>query len=165
MSKNIYINRLSAALTAAKLAAIKQAIVTIETNLDFLIALTPKERQSLPKMAAGNKPFVDDVAAFVKNGKDYFPKHVQSAEFEKDLELFNQLDTFSAGLEMLSRKVTDTQTLAGHEALSAGLRFYDGVKNAEVDGDPDATPVVQRLASRFDGQGNFKGEEETPPTE
>jgi hypothetical protein len=161
MANNIHVNRLSVTLTPAKLAAIKAALDSIETQLDFLIALTPKERQSLPKVAEGNRPFVEDVASFVNAGSDYFPKHIPLVEFQKDHTLFAQIDSFSARLEKLTRMVQDTQMLAGHEALSAGLRYYDGAKSAEADGDPGASAVVSRLSARFDGQGNFKTVEET----
>ena len=167
MSQNIYVNRLSWVLTPAKISAVKNALDALDTALDGLVGLTPKERQTIVKLASGNKPFVDDVNTFANAGKDYFPKHISLVEFQKDYDLYNQIDSFSARLETLTRKVVDTQMLAGHEALVAGLRYYEGSKSALEDGDPGAQAVVDRLAPRFDGQGNFKSDEDVvdPVTE
>jgi hypothetical protein len=156
MSTILHVNRLSVTINPTKMATINTALSTLEAHLDFLIGLTPKERQGLPKIGAANRPFIEDVAAFVDSGSDYFPKHIASVEFSKDHVLYDQLDSFSARLEKLSRMVQDTQMLAGHEALSAGLRYYEGARGAEEDGDRGASAIVARLAPRFDGQGNFK---------
>lgn len=161
---NIYVNRLDGSLSNAQLAAIKQALDTLEANLPFLIALTPEERMKLPKLGAGNKPFTDDVRMLFKAGSNFFPPFIDATAFEKDLLLYEQLDNFKARLETLSRKVNDTQMLAGHEALIASLRYYETAKSGVLSGAPGAQSAVDRLSERFDGQGNFnEAEEETPP--
>ncbi len=50
-------NQVSASLTAEQIKAMKNNVVSIKNQLNFLVNLTPQERQSYPKMADILKPF------------------------------------------------------------------------------------------------------------
>ena len=66
-------NRLSITALPAAITAVKAAIATVDTQLPFLIGLTPDERKSLPKIDVSNKIFVEDALNAIKTIQAFCP--------------------------------------------------------------------------------------------
>lgn len=146
-------NRLSVTLDAAAISAVKTAVTTINTQLPFLVGLTPEERKLLPKIDVGNKVFVEDALLAIQNNATLFPTYLSIAEIQKDFTLFEQLDELVLLIGQLFEKLRDTQILAGSEAYSSALIAYKLFAAAADAGLPGAEAAYAQLKQRFASQG------------
>jgi hypothetical protein len=117
-------NRIDAALSETDRAAVLAAIETIKTKLPFLIDLTPKERQELPKMGDKTQAFVFGVATLVSNDGSFLPRNFDEAVFAKDVALVKALQGIRQELLRLAELVDDTAVAVGSEAYVAALVAY-----------------------------------------
>ncbi|MCX6366458.1 hypothetical protein [Armatimonas sp.] len=117
-------NRIDAALSETDRAAVLAAIETIKTKLPFLIDLTPKERQELPKMGDKTQAFVFGVATLVSNDGSFLPRNFDEAAFAKDVALVKALQGIRQELLRLAELVDDTAVAVGSEAYVAALVAY-----------------------------------------
>jgi hypothetical protein len=117
-------NRIDAALSETDRAAVLAAIETIKTKLPFLIDLTPKERQELPKMGDKTQAFVFGVANLVSNDGSFLPRNFDEAVFAKDVALVKALQGIRQELLRLAELVDDTAVAVGSEAYVAALVAY-----------------------------------------
>lgn len=142
-------NRLSVTITPAAILAIKAAIASVDTQLLFLIGLTPDERKALPKIDVNNKIFVEDALLAIQNNAGILPTYINGAEIGKDLLLFEQLDELVQLAGQLYDKLKDTQTLAGSEAYVSSLVAYKLFASAADAGLPGADSIYNQLKQRF----------------
>jgi len=117
-------NRINAALSETDRAAVLAAIETIKTKLPFLIDLTPKERQELPKMGDKTQAFVFGVATLVSNDGSFLPRNFDETAFAKDVALVKALQGIRQELLRLAELVDDTAVAVGSEAYVAALVAY-----------------------------------------
>jgi hypothetical protein len=117
-------NRIDAALSETDRAAVLAAIETIKTKLPFLIDLTPKERQELPKMGDKTQAFVFGVATLVSNDGSFLPRNFDETAFAKDVALAKSLQGIRQELLRLAELVDDTAVAVGSEAYVAALVAY-----------------------------------------
>ena len=140
-------NRIDAVLSEADRAATLAAIETIKTKLPFLIDLTPKERQELPKMGDKTQAFVFGVATLVSNDSSFLPRNFDEAAFAKDVALAKALQGIRQELLRLSELVDDTTVAAGSEAYVAALVAY---KAAQENGRGEGLDaLLDELGRRF----------------
>ena len=90
------------------------------------------------------------------------PAYISPASLQKDLDLYNQLDSIESRLSNLLQKISDTKRLAAHEAYSAALTAYKLFEAAHDAGIPNATNSYLRLRQRFQNQGGRPND--TTPT-
>lgn len=64
---------IDATVTDTQRAAVFAAISQVETNLDFLINLTPQERQAFPKMGSATQSFVSKALEIAGNNPPQNP--------------------------------------------------------------------------------------------
>src|ERR1700712_788486 len=117
-------NRLSVTIPPEQLTSVKNSITGIGAQLDFLIGLTPDERQTMPKINDSNKTFVDDALNVGTNNAFLLPGYFDVDEVVKDYKLFLQTDELALLLRQLLEKVEDTAMLAGSEAYISALTIY-----------------------------------------
>lgn len=146
-------NRISIAINDEAIANITAAITTIEQNLPKLINLTVDERKSLPKMGDRTLAFVSKALEYTKQNSQIVPSFMEVAEFEKDVIAVTALSKVLIPLQQLTEKLDDTTMLAGSEAYSAALVFYNAVKGAAKAGVPGMKTVYDDLQVRFPGRG------------
>ena len=157
---NITYNRLNIQATAAQITAVKTALQTINTNLPFLIGMTPEERSVLPAIDVNNKAFTEDAIFAGVNNAALLPSYISVANMQTDLGLFSQLDEISGLINQLAEKISDTQFLAGSEAYTSALTLYKLFGSAAESGMPGADAVYDKLRKRFANQGGAG----VPPT-
>lgn len=142
-------NRISFTIGAEALVNINSAIATIEQNLPLLINLSADERKSIPKMGDKTLAFVSKALEYSKQNPQVVPSFLDVAEFEKDVMAVNSLNKVLIPLQRLVEKLDDSNLLAGSEAYSAALVFYNAVKGAAKAGVPGMKGVYDDLQARF----------------
>lgn len=115
----------------------------------YLQALTASERQSLFKMGDKSVATVQKVESYLKTNPEFAPVYMDQAEFLKDGKVVTQLTPLSNLANQLASDLSDTTTLAGSEAMLAGLLYYGVVKEAASKGVASAKPIYDDLSQRF----------------
>jgi len=140
---------IDAAVTDVQRTAVLAAIATIESNLNFLINLTPQERQALPKMGSATQSFVSKALEIAGNNPQFVPPYVDVPAMQKDYDLAMRLQGIEMQLASLHEKVSDTNLAAGSEAYVTGLTIYNSIKAAAKVNVPGAKALAAELAERF----------------
>ncbi len=153
-------DNLTATLPDATVTEILAKVAEIKALLPFVVALTPAERGTLPKITDASAYFVDDALAAAESQPTLAPGYLDVPEMKSDLELWRQMDRFVGEFTTLGRLVEDTAMAAGSEAYTAALSIYNSAKRAAKDGVPGAQTTVDSLKRRFE-QANRPA---TPPT-
>jgi hypothetical protein len=153
-------NRVSIILKPEDLKKVLDALVVVNTTLKpYLIALTPAERQELPKMSDGTVPFVKKSLEYAQTNAAFVPAYIDVNELKTDLNAVEALSQIFRPVAQLNLNLEDTITLSGSEAYVASLAFYNSVKQATKMNVPGAKAIAEDLRIRFGGQGK------RPPSE
>ena len=146
-------NRIDFNITTAEKAAILQAITDLNNLLKpLLIALDPKEKQSLPKMSDKSIPFVEKVMQYMKSDAQFVPSYINVTDTDNDYKAFSDLREFLRPLAQITSNLDDTAVMAGSETWQAALTYYNAVKQAAKMGVPDAKAIYEDLRPRFEAQ-------------
>jgi hypothetical protein len=157
-------NRISLKLAPQQFLEIQNVIKVIEDRLKpHLIALTPVERQQIPKMSDGSIPFVQKALEYAQTNPTLVPSFLNVSELKVDFDAVELLLQVFRPIEKLHMNLQDTITLSGSEAYVASLAFYQSVKQAAKMNVPGAKAVAEGLKPRFAGQGKQRGKDDTPP--
>ena len=152
-------NRVSFKISETDMSTINSSISSIVTTLKpYLLALAPEERQELAKMSDKSVAFVDKCLTYAKTNPEFAPPYLIIADLEEDLENVRLLTAFCNPLELITTGLDDTIMLAGSEAYSAALSFYNSVKQASKQNVPNAKTIYEDLRARFPQKGNKKSE-------
>lgn len=147
-------NRISIEIPEADLQAIKAALQQIQGLLEpYVIALTPEQRKSIPKMSDGSGPFVDKVMDYAVNNSEFLPAFVSLGELQRDWNATSGLMPLLRMVDQIHDTMSDTAMLAGSEAYKGALSYYNSVKQAAKMNAPDAKAIYEDLSKRFEGQG------------
>lgn len=147
-------NRVSIILKPEDLKKVLDALVVVNTTLKpYLIALTPAERQELPKMSDGTVPFVKKSLEYAQTNAAFVPAYIDVNELKTDLNAVEALSQIFRPVAQLNLNLEDTITLSGSEAYVASLAFYNSVKQAAKMNVPGAKAIADDLRMRFGGQG------------
>ena len=139
---------ISAAVSAADLQAIKDAIAVIQQKLPFLINLSSDERKGIYKAGPNSLSFVQNALQAAQNNPDIFPKSFNVAEFGSDVNLFAALTDLNTLLAQVGSSIDDTRLAVGGEAMKEATQVYNYVK-AAVANTPGLKPVADQLGQRF----------------
>jgi hypothetical protein len=119
----------------------------------YLLALTPEERQNLPKMGPRTIAFVEKAYDFARQNPGMVPLFLDVVSFGTDFADAHSLWTLRNTVQQLEEAVDDTEMAAGSEAYQAALVFYHSVKAAAAQDVPGAKAVYEELKSRFPHAG------------
>lgn len=154
---NLFQNLLDITMTDPQLTQFRDGITQAQDAAPFLIGLTTEQRQTIPKIAAGNLNFVQDSLSAMQDNSDMLPAYMNNSNLATDLTLYQQLDPLVQLVGQLYEKLRDTQMMAGSEAYISALAFYRMVEAAAKAGLPGADTVYEQLKQRFEGQGPQSG--------
>lgn len=150
-------NAISIEIPEADIQTVKDALATIQSTLaPFLIALTPEQRKTIPKMSDGTVPFVTKVMDYATSDPQFAPPYMDVPEMKKDFDATTQLMPLLRTVEQVESNLNDTTMLAGSEAYIAALSYYNSVKMAAKMNIPGAKTIYDDLKVRFEGQGKVK---------
>jgi hypothetical protein len=147
-------NLVSISFTPEQRGKCREALQTLQDMLQpSLVALSPTDRQELPKMGDKSVAFVEKTMQYGIEHTDLVPCYVNMDELRKDLDAVKELRSLLVPLQKLTSLLEDTTFLAGSEAYSASLAFYGAIKNAAKNNVPGAANAYQDLKKRFPGRG------------
>jgi hypothetical protein len=147
-------NKVTASLSAESTTKIAGALSTIQSELPFLIQLSPIESKRIIRMEAGRSDFVRKALLLASSNEKLRPQFFEIGELEKDVSLCQSIDEIAANLENLLGQLNDTRNQAGHEAYMAALEVYNTTKRATSKGIPGAQVAYEELKLMFEGQRN-----------
>jgi hypothetical protein len=127
----------------------------------YLLALTPAERQGMPKMGEKTISFVEKAHDFALQNPNLVPPYLEMTAFGTDFADAHGLWTLHNMVLQLEEGISDTEMTAGSEAYQAALVFYKSVKMAAAQDIPGAKAVYEELKTRFPGGRRKGGETET----
>jgi hypothetical protein len=134
-----------------------EVIATVTTKLNevaealrpYLIALTPQERQELPKMSDGTLPFVQKCLGYCQTNPEFAPPFIDVEGLFDDMKVFEQLLPLYRVVLQLENKLSDTSMQAGAESFQSALSYYNSVKYAARMDAPGAKAIAEDLSKRF----------------
>jgi len=146
-------NRVSIKISQTDLQSLLDAVKTINTILSpYLVALTPDDRRTLPKMSDGTLPFVQKALEYAKSNKQFVPSFVDVGELQIDVDATAALLQVQHPLDQITESLDHTVMLCGSEAYVAALAFYNSIKQAAKMKVPGAESIFKDLSLRFNGK-------------
>jgi hypothetical protein len=134
------------------LTQVQTKIQEIQTLLaPYMLALTPDERMTLPKMGPKTISFVEKAFDFAKQNPNLVPPYLDITAFGVDFTDAHGLWTLHNAVVQLEEGIADTEMAAGSEAYQWALVFYKSVKMAAAQDVPGAKAVYEELKARFPG--------------
>ena len=128
-----------------------EAVNTLKTLSEkYLIALTPTERKGKLKMGDKSVPFVEKVLEYTKSNPKFVTEFMNVKALENDFKAVLELSNILRPLSQLFSGFSDTILLAGGEALSNALIYYNTVKQAAKNNVPDAKIIYEDLKKRYE---------------
>ncbi|MBK6282226.1 MAG: hypothetical protein IPF54_05760 [Draconibacterium sp.] len=126
----------------------------------YLIALTPRERKTIPKMSDKTVPFVEKNLEYCETAPQFAPPYMDSEALYGDMKVTQQLTPLFRTVKALNDGLDDTIMEAGGEAFVNALSYYNSVKNAAKSNIPGAKSIYDDLKKRFEREKTGNG---TPP--
>ena len=153
-------NDLFTGLDAVRITRIMQLMQQLEAELDFVIKLDPKDRQSVNAVDQGRQPFVDLT-------RDYTAKYTALLEISNDMRDkiarnnfdFNALREMLTKLESLTEGVNDTALLLGGICYDEGLIVKTLTEVAMRRKKPGVETLWDNLMKLFDRPGKKRNVE------
>ena len=126
----------------------------------YLIALTPEERQTIPKMSDKTLPFVEKTLEYCETAPQFAPPYMDREALYGDMKVTQQLTPLFRIIKSMNDGLDDTVMEAGGEAFVNALGYYNSVKQAAKMNVPGAKSIFEDLSKRFERakKGNV-----TPP--
>ncbi|MDR3193758.1 MAG: hypothetical protein LBT76_00525 [Tannerella sp.] len=130
--------------------AIKAGIREVkEVVMPYAVALTPQERQELPKMGEKSTAFVGKAFELAKENPQLCPAFLNMEDFQTDMTDSFGLIGAKTDAVQLTEMLSDLEMLAGSEAFQHSLGFYNYVKLLAHQDVPQARAVYEELKKRF----------------
>ncbi len=146
MKKNKHTQAIPENILAQAQAKIVEAATLLQP---YLLALTPAEKQELPKMGPKTLNFVEKSHQAAHENPTLVPQYLEMDAFDVDFADAHGLWTLYNRIRQLEEGVADTQMTAGSEAYQSALVFYNSVKVAASSGVNGAKAVYEELKKRF----------------
>lgn len=147
-------NLINAQLSQEDQQAILAALDSIKEKLPFMVSLSPRQRQTLPKMDDARRPFVEKALEYGEKEPNIVPPYLDLDGMKNDLEIFRQLQTIARDCNRLSEMISDTLVAASSDAYSAALTMYNSSKMAAANSVPGMDTVVADLKKLFENKSS-----------
>ena len=144
-------NKISIIISEQKVLDALQVVNTLKEQLPGLVTLTPDERRAYLKMGDKSLAFVQKAQEYAALHPDLVPSFVDVAEMKKDIDAVIALQTIYRKLNELHSELDDTIMLAGSEAFTAALTFYNAAQSAAKHNVQGAKEIAGDLSIRFPG--------------
>jgi hypothetical protein len=151
-------NKISAVFAEADKNEVLTKIEELKTSMPFLISLTTDERKKLKGIGNKNLAYVQKCLEAALSFPDELKKNFDVDEFQKDVNLFNNLVRVHMICQSLTELVDDSMKAAGIDAMGSASEVYDALKSS-AKSNANVKTVVNEIAERFKGQkGKSKNE-------
>jgi len=150
--------RISLNVPEADVQVIRDAIKALQDKLiPHLIDLGPDERRALPKLGDKTVSFVGKALEYAREHPAMRPSFFDMAEFERDLDAVQLLLGLQRPLSQVMDMVDDSLILAGSEAYSAALAYYQAAKAAARINVAGAATIADDLSRSLPARGPRNG--------
>ena len=131
----------------------------------YLIALSPKERKTIPKMSDKTAPFVEKCLDYSNTVPQFAPPYMDREGMACDLKVNSQLTPLFRIVQGLFDGLDDTVMESGAEAYVVALSYYNSVKQAAKMDVPGAKAIYEDLSKRFERAKSDNGDTPPPATD
>lgn len=143
-------NQISVEIPETVIASVLQKLNACKTELaPYMQGLTADERRDLFKMGDKTVSTVQKTQSYTETNPEFIPTYMDVSEFNRDVNVVNQLKPIEDLVQQLGVDVSDTRMLAGSEALQQALLYYGQVREADSKGVPSSRAVYEDLQARF----------------
>jgi len=150
-------NLISFSLSQDDLCEIKGAIAVLNTKLmPALKNIRPDEKNQLPKMGDKTLAFVEKALEHCVSNPELSPPFLDMTEFRSDVDAVATLRSLHSHISQISDSLSDTMAIAGSDAYSAALMFYNSVNYARKSNVAKAGTIYDDLSGRFPGRKSAK---------
>lgn len=154
-------NKINFTIPEEVITKVTKCITDMNTVLKpYLIALSPEERQALPKMSDGTQPFVEKAMGYTSSAPEYAPPYMDAEGLRMDMAVHSQLTPLLRRVNRLVDGLDDTTMQAGAESYICSLMYYNSVKMAAKMDIPGAKAIYEDLSKRFEKAKSEKDEED-----
>ena len=143
-------NLISVEFTNAELTKLDDAISIIESVLlGKTINLTPEQRQQYGSIAEQNKLFVNKAKGYMEQYPQYVPPFLDKAEYDKDYDARQQMESRMQRLNSLTEQFSDTKILLDFDNYHNSLTFYRNVKYLSSENVPGTNVIYDDMKQFF----------------
>jgi len=144
------VNKINFSISDEVIADVTSKLIEVVIQLKpYLIALTPYERQEIPKMGDGTLPFVQKCLSYCQSNPEFAPAFIDFEGLFADMKVYDQLLPIYRIVFQLENKLNDTSMEAGAESYISALGYYNSVKMAAKSDAPGAKAIYEDLKKRF----------------
>ena len=149
------LDRITLTLPTAKLTAIDNALVALETALTELVALEPEDRKRLPKMGDKSEAFCRQTLTVMAQNPQIVNPSLGLPAAQADLAALDVLRPRRQRVQAMLERMQDTETLLGSDVMAAALEAYGLLK---VSGKSQGLSALRAgLSARFNkGKSSVK---------
>lgn len=143
-------NLISVEFSNAELTKLDDAISIIESVLlGKTINLTPEQRQQYGSIAEQNKLFVNKAKGYMEQYPQYVPPFLDKAEYDKDYDARQQMESRMQRLNSLTEQFSDTKILLDFDNYHNSLTFYRNVKYLSSENVPGTNVIYDDMKQFF----------------
>lgn len=128
----------------------------------YLIALSPEERRTIPKMSDKTLPFVEKTLEYSQTAPQFAPPFMDREALAADMKITQQLTPLLRTAIALNDGLDDTVMEAGGESFVNALSYYNSVKQAAKLNVPGAKSIFEDLRKRFERDKTGNGTPTSP---
>ena len=121
-------NLVSTQISDEDLQTVLQAINTIHEKLPFLMKLSPGDKKTTAMLDDGRYPFAIKAVDYASREVSISPNAQLLEEAQKDMNVYDKLQTVDRELSRLSEMVCDTRMMAGAELYTFARVAYKMAK-------------------------------------
>ena len=145
-------NKITGTFTDAAKTAVIAKITETKALMPFLINLTEEERKRLKGIGNKNLAYVQKCVEGAIAFPDELKKNFNTAEFQKDVEMFTSLIGAHIACAALLELIDDSMKAAGIDAMGASSEVYASLKTSAKN-NANVKTIVAEIGERFKGQG------------
>ena len=146
-------NKITGTFTDAAKATVITKITEIKTLMPFLISLTVEDRKRLKGIGNKNLSYVQKCLEGAIAFPDELKKNFDTAEYKKDVEMFNSLVGAFTSCAALLELMDDSMKAAGIDAMASSSEVYASLKTS-AKSNANVKAILAEIGERFKGQGN-----------
>lgn len=128
----------------------------------YLIALSPEQRRTIPKMSDKTLPFVEKTLEYCQTAPQFAPPFMDREALAGDMKVTQQLTPLLHAITALNNGLDDTVMEAGGESFINALSYYNSVKQAAKINVPEAKSIFEDLRKRFERDKTGNGTPTSP---
>lgn len=128
--------------------------------MPFLHRLSADERSKLQPINIGNRIFTENAIHVLVNNSDLQPEGFNGVEKQKAMALYRQLEDLRMAINLLAKRISDTQLLVGNETYLSAIKDYRHIENLEKAGHSEVGAVYNLLHASYRCQDMFALESE-----